>query len=152
MSLHKYFLNLKTDQAKTRPVGFWFASFLFLILLDWSSKLIAVQIGLDIFYNQKFAFSLDVPKGVMFVLYVLVFALIGKFIYERYQSMTSVTKLGFCLILAGGSANILERLAFGKVVDFIFIFNGVINFADIFVLSGIIVVLIQIYFVGTKKV
>ena len=63
--------------------------------------------------------------------------------YKRQENIT-----GQCLILAGGFSNILDRIIYGGVVDFISIsFNGwhwaLFNIADIAINIGVVILIIQ---------
>ena len=54
-------------------------------------------------------------------------------------------KFGFLLIVSGAISNIIDRLAFGCVIDFIDLrFWPVFNLADVFISAGAIIILVQI--------
>ena len=64
--------------------------------------------------------------------------------------------LNICLLLviAGGLGNVIDRIAYGYVVDFIeplFIDFAVFNFADCCVVVGVILLLIQMIFFDFKN-
>lgn len=57
--------------------------------------------------------------------------------------MFALSKLGFLLIITGGVSNIIERTFTGKVIDYFFIANGVLNLADFYIFIGIILIFAQ---------
>jgi lipoprotein signal peptidase len=39
---------------------------------------------------------------------------------------------------------LIERFSFGYVVDYIFIFTGVLNIADLYILTGVLLAVLQV--------
>ena len=69
---------------------------------------------------------------------------------NRYETDTK-TKIGLSLVLGGAIGNIVDRLRFGYVVDFLdFYFNTyhwpAFNLADSFICLGAFFIFIQIFF------
>ena len=131
-----------TEKRTQQFFGFWFLAFAGLILLTVGIRLAVIKLGLPIFYNDKFAFSLNVPTPVIYVFYVVAMVFISNYLYRHWLQINSFTKLALVLIVAGGVSNFMERLLFNKVVDYFFFANGVLNIADIFILIGIILLFI----------
>ncbi len=100
-------------------------------------RMLIVQYKYPTFLNTKFAFSLDVPIAVIYILYFVVFALIVNYLRHHRDTLTKLMRIGFALIISGGLANLGERLFLGHVVDYIFIFGGVLNLADCFIFLGV---------------
>jgi len=123
--------------------GFWFAITLLFIFIDQASKWYASNNVPAIFLNDRFAFSIPLPVFLMYGLYLAVFLFVGNYLYKARQSLTSFEKYGWCLILAGGLSNLGERLVLGHVRDFIPILNGILNFADFFIIFGLVMVLLS---------
>ncbi|NLZ45506.1 MAG: signal peptidase II [Clostridiales bacterium] len=64
------------------------------------------------------------------------------------NEVTLIERISFCLVIAGGLGNIIDRLRFKEVVDFIktdFIDFPIFNFADICVVVGCILFIINIF-------
>ncbi|MBA4053916.1 MAG: signal peptidase II [Marivirga sp.] len=79
---------------------------------------------------------------------VLGFALIKK-------DTTDITLLGICFITGGGIGNIYDRLVHGSVtdflhMDFVIFQTGIFNMADISIMTGFLIVLLESY-VSWKK-
>lgn len=50
-------------------------------------------------------------------------------------------KLAWTLVFAGAISNVTERVVLGYVRDFIFIFGGILNLADLYILGGVFILL-----------
>ncbi len=126
----------------------FFLGVLAFLAFDLVSKYSAVQylqkpvvlidnfLTLQLSYNEQLAFSIPFPKLAIIVLSL---ALLGGLGIYFYYSLP-LDKLNFwagVLIFAGAIANLIERVVFGKVVDFIdFSFWPSFNFADFFICIG----------------
>ncbi len=113
-----------------------FLFFLFL-LIDQASKLSAT----DIFKNYDFAFSIKLPQTLIYSIYLILLAALGYWFINKAQKNWQ-NKIAFVLILSGALSNIVERIYLGYVRDFIYIYNGVFNIADFFIISGIVILII----------
>lgn len=122
---------------------FYFALTIILIIIDQLSKLVAVKLGWSIFLNDQFAFSLPVPVAIMFLIYVVVLSGISVYTYKTWKRFSNIQKYAWAFVYAGGLSNIAERVATGHVKDFIAIANGILNFADFFVIIGLVLLLIS---------
>jgi len=112
-----------------------------LIILDQISKYLAAGQG-SIFRNKLFAFSLPVPDAAMYFFYIIVLAAVVWYVVRRHQKFSVRESVAWTLVLAGGISNIGERLVLGYVKDFIYLLNGVFNFADFYIILGIILLLL----------
>ena len=135
-----------------------------LITLDqvskaWIYKNFEVFQSLEVFYflnftfvkNYGFAFSFlnDASLNLNALIGVLIFFIclyLAYFIFFKIhqESLLKNQMLSFSLILAGGLGNLLDRLMYGYVIDFIDItFNPyVFNLADSYVTIGLIMYVI----------
>ncbi len=93
----------------------------------------------------------ELPEAVRFIalslfpIFVLSFGLYYLF---NQEDLPISTQLGMCCLLGGGIGNIYDRIKFGSVTDFLHIdfglfSTGVFNFADISIMLGIGLLLIQ---------
>lgn len=90
--------------------------------------------------NLKYLFLIFIPTFVLFLFAVTYFKAssnFGQFI-------------GMSLIVGGGIGNLIDRIAYGSVVDFMNISfgsmrTGIFNFADVAVSAGLILLLFSIY-------
>ncbi len=90
--------------------------------------------------NLKYLFLIFIPTFVLFLFTVTYFKVsnsIGQFV-------------GMSLIVGGGIGNMIDRVAYGSVIDFMNIDlggirTGIFNFADVAVSFGLVLLLITIY-------
>lgn len=108
------------------------------VLLAQLVRIFVLRSDFKIFYNEKFAFSLDVPITLIYFLYFVVFGLIFYYLVTSWDKLNMISKFGFGLIVAGGISNLIERIYFGYVTDYFFLFNGVLNLADVYIFLGAI--------------
>lgn len=121
----------------------WFAFTIILIAIDQLTKLIAIQLGWSIFLNDKFAFSLPIPVFAMYGIYVLVLIGMTYYVLRTWIRFNIIQKYAWAFVYAGGISNIVERIITGHVKDFIPIANGILNVADFFILTGLLLLLVS---------
>ena len=134
--------HIQTESLTHKTFGFWFL-ILGSIILTQVVRIIILDKGLNVFLNDKFAFSLNIPSSISYTLYFFVFVFIIRHLYLYWHEIHSTPRIGLLLVLSGGVSNLIERLWFGHVVDYIFILNGVMNLADIYIIVGAIMLLVS---------
>ena len=104
--------------------------FSILLLVDQISKyLISQNFPELIVKNYGSAFSLPIPREILIV---IAFFVIGWVLWSYYDNFLSENFSS--LILAGAVGNLIDRVNFGYVIDFIDLkVWPVFNFADIFI-------------------
>ena len=109
-----------------------------LILFDLITKELFKQNSIK---NSGTLFGLFQNTNVIFVIFTVVVMVVILHSYKKEKSL----QLGFNFILAGGFGNLVNRLQYGYVIDFIdFGLWPVFNFADLFVVIGIVLIVIKI--------
>lgn len=94
--------------------------------------------GWQPFLNDGAAFGLPVPMIIITVISVLIIALFvfllirGEFQTNHFEIFTSLS-----LATAGAISNLIDRIFYGHTVDYILIFTGIINIADVLIVVGI---------------
>lgn len=103
--------------------------------------------------NYGAAFGILKDRKTFFIIITLVVIIIVSFfLFKYYHRINTFTKIAFSLLLAGAVGNLIDRIRFGYVVDFISVrlFNvydyPVFNIADISIVLGTIIVVILILF------
>lgn len=96
-------------------------------------------------YNTGIAFGLFKNQGIVFVIIpIIAIALLVYNIYY-YQKMGELSRMyiiGFSLILGGAIGNLIDRMMFGHVIDFIdFQVWPVFNIADSAITVGAVIIL-----------
>jgi signal peptidase II len=135
--------NTQTERLDRKSFGFWLAIFIAAVALTQVIRVFVLHFSVTHFLNDKFAFSINIPLIVIYAIYILVMIAIILFLKKEWTKISSSKKLGFIFIIAGGAANIFERIIFGQVTDYIFILNGVLNLADLYIIFGVLCVLID---------
>lgn len=134
------------------------------IFLDQISKYIIRIKGGFYICNSGIAFGINLPEIIFFTFFIvlfLFFIIISKFKYQilnqaqnsKFKNLVTriwdlICHLDFgvwiCLILAGGISNIIDRLYFSCVIDFIDLgFWPVFNLADIYITIGAIALMLK---------
>jgi signal peptidase II len=100
--------------------------------------------------------SLPQPIKVLLLTILPIFILGATFIYLLTEkNLTRTTVTGICFIVGGGVGNIYDRLMYGSVtdflhIDFVIFQTGIFNLADVSIMTGIFMVLFDLYLNGTK--
>ena len=108
---------------------------LLLILLDQLLKIVVVN-GMSVKYY--------INRGVAFSIWpsTLWWYLIPMVIVSLIAILTKTSSWGLALIIGGGIANLVDRLKYGGVIDFIKLNHWpVFNLADIMIVSGLCIIL-----------
>ena len=107
--------------------------------------------------NDGMAFGLSFPGGKTILLIVTI-TLTGVIMWMLWKEKNShnLIRYGLTLILAGAIGNLIDRILYGKVVDFLDIMVGnfnwyIFNVADSSVTSGMILFILHTIIVGEKK-
>lgn len=110
-----------------------------LVFLDQVAKLVAVKYFIYI-CNSLGVFGLAMG-GIPVYLGVLLLVSYSIFLEKRKYAL-----VGLACIFAGGFSNIIDRLLFGCVRDFIRILNfPTFNLADVFITIGVILVIFGLF-------
>ena len=93
--------------------------------------------------NTGIAFGLGSGNVIVFIIInVVILGIIARFICGEKDRLDFGSKFVFGLVLAGGTSNLIDRIARGFVVDYIDI-TGLVNFpifnmADVLIFIGVI--------------
>ncbi len=126
--------------------------FLFILLLmaDQLTKLSVVmfasKINLTVVQNSGIAFGMLGEKSSL-VLLITASLIVLLFIFRKQFFLKNIWhKNAISFILAGGAGNLIDRVLYGHVVDFIKIpFIPYFNLADLFINIGMILYLIGLF-------
>ena len=128
-------------------------------LHGWAAdRLLNRWFGWHPFLNPGVAFGIPVPAWLIILLTIPIILLLGYLVtmsfaergahnvepvqLERY----ALCATRYALIFAGALSNLIDRVLYGHTVDYILIFTGVINLADVMIVFGFV-----IYFFCSRK-
>ena len=107
--------------------------------------------------NDGMAFGLSFPGGkhVLLIMTILLTGFIVGFLWKEKNGHPLI-KYGLALILSGAIGNLIDRLLYGKVVDFLDLMIGnfhwyIFNIADSSVTIGMILFIIHSVYIDQKK-
>ena len=107
--------------------------------------------------NDGMAFGLSFPGGkhVLLIMTILLTGFIVGFLWKEKNGHPLI-KYGLALILSGAIGNLIDRLLYGKVVDFLDLMIGnfhwyIFNIADSSVTIGMILFIIHSIYIEQKK-
>ena len=120
-------------------------------LTDADLDIIPGVLQLHLLFNTGAAFSILTGKTLFFYILTPIVACAVLVFFLKLPLETKYKPMAFCLatLMAGAFGNYIDRLAFGKVTDFIYfslINFPVFNVADIYVTLSVIFMLILILF------
>ncbi len=119
-------------REKERAIG------LLIVVVDQVSKFLTLRSGVAVI-NQGVAFGILLYRYLAILLIGFYFLILLLFLRKRH--------FGSLFILAGGSSNLLDRLFYGGVVDFIQLpLIPAFNLADLAIVLGCVLLLIDLLF------
>ena len=129
--------NNQTER-KQFSLGFCLSFVILLVAIDQVIKYLVLRP----FLNYNFAFSLPLPPLLMYIFYAAAIIVIFWYLATRYKEMDRLTILAWLFIAAGALSNLGERVITGYVKDYIYIFQGIFNLADFYILGAVLFLLI----------
>lgn len=99
-------------------------------------------LGWEYFANTGIAFSLPFPQLLLIGITPLI--LLWFFIVLKKQiKQKPVLLFSLCLIGLGAISNLIDRMVFGITIDYIRIFTGILNIADLMIVAGVVLLLMK---------
>ena len=109
-------------------------------------------------FEERYFFRVSQLNIFLLVLLFVTLALTGVIIWMLWKEKKShnLIRYGLSFILAGAIGNMIDRLLYGKVVDFLDIMIGdfhwyIFNVADSSVTTGMILFILHTILIGEKK-
>lgn len=98
-----------------------------------------IDFGFDLHYNDGIIWGIDLPMWVIFILTVAILGLGFYLVVENKLWRDKWHLTGLALILAGAIGNLIDRVRFGYVIDFIKIYWWpTFNLADAFIVCALL--------------
>lgn len=130
-----------------------------LIILDQVVKIFAIN-GI---FNLKFIENTVVKVGQVnyitnIISELLIIAILTRFLVVQKHNMDIKTKISLSLILSGGISNLIDKIIYGKTINYINITHildkfPIFNLAHIYIVIGFIMfaIFIFIYMLNNRK-
>lgn len=143
-------LRIKVSTANERATHsfvFWLLGAMVLVCADQFLKYIAFHqsllahralgVGWFAFKNYNFAFSIPLSAWLMYITYSIVIMALVRHLLRNWGMLNFYYRSAYVLLLSGALSNVVERVLLGYVRDFIYIWSGVFNLADLYILLGL---------------
>lgn len=113
------------------------------IFKDW--------VKLKLATNPGIAFGLPVNFSLLIFLYAIILVVLMWLLAGSYMKKNYLTVAGYSLILVGAWSNLVDRIFYGHVIDYIDVkYYSVLNVADIMIFCGVALI-IAFSFLQNKK-
>lgn len=97
--------------------------------------------------NYNLALGIKINSILLYVLILSAIFLLSYFLYKNYQKWNFTNILIITIVLCGAISNLLDRILYGSVIDFISVpWFSVFNFADCYITVGIFTLAVRSYF------
>lgn len=109
---------------------------------------------LELNYVENTGATFGIFQGMswIIVIFAVIVSIVALVVFLKYNNHNIFTYYSAITIVAGGIGNIIDRIVFGYVIDYIhfMFFPYVFNFADCMVVTGVIVFMIYYIFLYGK--
>ena len=111
---------------------------------DFSFYIWKNWLGWEYLENFGVAFSLPVPNWILILITPLILLGLYIFLYKK-KNKTNLFYLSLFFIIAGAISNYIDRVLFGVTIDYLRILTGVINLADVMIVVGVGLLVVESY-------
>jgi signal peptidase II len=71
-------------------------------------------------------------------------------VYLFLKPVSGNMLIGLCFIIGGGVGNLFDRILYGSVTDFLYVKfgifqTGIFNMADVSIMAGLFIILLQVF-------
>ena len=101
--------------------------------------------------NSGIAFSIPIQGIFFYFLLGVIFYLVVFYLIKSYRQRKIIKIFSLTLILVGGLSNLLDRLNYGVVIDYInFLSLTAFNLADLMILVGVAILIRKLILTNQK--
>ena len=88
-------------------------------------------------------------KQIFLTLIPIVTMVLGLF-YLFLKPVSGNMLIGLCFVIGGGVGNLFDRILYGSVTDFLYVKfgifqTGIFNMADVSIMTGLFIILLQVF-------
>lgn len=104
------------------------------------------QLAIGPFYNQGIAFSISLPNVLLAVAIFVSLVFVFWLTFFEITKKPLLASCAFGLVLGGSVGNIVDRIRFGAVIDYVHVFRtSVFNLADVCIALGLLIIVILLF-------
>ena len=105
----------------------------------------------DLQINQEIAFSLPMTYLILYPIIIAILMLLFVF-WKKDFDKKSILIWPWALVIIGAISNLLDRVSYGGVIDFISVpYFTVFNLSDVYISAGVVWILWYYWFYGKNK-
>ena len=98
--------------------------------------------------------SMSKSSKQIFLTLIPIIAMILGLVYLFLKPVSGNMLTGLCFVIGGGLGNLVDRIMYGSVTDFLFVKvgifeTGIFNLADVSIMTGMLLIFLQFF---TRKV
>lgn len=111
-------------------------------------SILGKYVGFRFIQNPGMAFGIEIGVGkIFFIIFTAIASLLIFIFLLRLKDDHFWTRVALASILGGAVGNLIDRIVYGKVVDFVEVGPWpIFNFADVAVTIGMIILIIVVFF------
>ncbi len=117
-------------------------------IYSWTEpSLVNRYFGWQPFANKGVAFSFPVPvAATIFITIPIILLIIYLFLIEyRKPNPNSTLMLAWSLVLCGALSNFIDRIKYSYVIDYILLGTALINLADVLIVFGLGIYMLELF-------
>ncbi len=135
--------------VKSKFVFFFGVGLVCFAILQFISYILSKK-EIFIYKNDKLLFFFSPPYVIIILFLALTIFIFFSFYEIKKEKDIPYLCIPLGIILGGGLSNIFDRLRIGAVADYLDLYFWKMNLADIFILTGILI-LFYMFFKNNKK-
>ena len=114
-------------------------------LYHWTKpRLFSPYFGWQLYLNNGTAFNLRLANNFIILLTLPMIFLIGYLVIREFSRNKPAPFLAWTLTFAGAISNLIDRVAYQRVVDYFLIGTAIINIGDIMIVVGLGIYLLSL--------
>ena len=111
---------------------------------EYTHYIIEPWIGWEYLGNGGVAFGIPVPNTLLLIVTPFILLFLSRFFLQHKKPSTTLC-VAYILILGGALSNFIDRLLFGITIDYFRILTSVFNVADIMIVVGAGLLIVEEY-------
>lgn len=110
----------------------------------------------SLYYTHNNGAAFSILQGHIFLFYIVSVIGLGILLYIYKQATGNVTRIAVAFVIGGLIGNLIDRIIYQKVIDFLsFTFASydfaIFNLADTFITVGVIILLVDVLFLERRR-